>query len=118
MRRIILLFNFVKKKHTEMKSDLEYGNYRGAGMGGSLHYNSTDSYTATAGNRPVNMITVDLTAAPTLSELEDEDGDCMAAYGFGSATALSPGKVIGARRDKPFTKITFSVAGAVTLWRD
>lgn len=101
-----------------MKSDLEYGNYRGAGMGGSFRYNSTVAYTATAGAKKINTIQVHLVSSPTIEELEDEDGDCLAAYNLADGTVLSPGEVIGARRDKPFVKIKFSVAGAVTLWRD
>lgn len=101
-----------------MKSDLEYGNYRGAGMGGSFRYNSTVAYTATAGKKKINLIQVHLSGSPVIEELEDEDGDCLAAYNLTNGTALSPGEVVGARRDKPFVKIKFSTAAPVTLWQD
>lgn len=83
-----------------------------AGKGGSFVYNST----TVLSNKIFNAFTV--FGSPVLETLEDEDGDCLAKYGFVDATskALVFGMLIKAKDNKPFTKIKFSAAGAVLLY--
>ena len=86
------------------------------GNGGSYYYNSTTAYTVAGTKSRVHAIQV--LASCTLESLEDEDGDCLAKYGLANGTALSFGMLITSRRDKPFTKIKFSAAGAVMFYRE
>jgi len=85
-----------------------------AGNGGSFAYSSTTVLTG----KKINAIAV--FGAPILETLEDEDGDCLAKYGFVDTTTktLSFGMLITAQGNKPFTKVKFSTAGYVLLYRE
>lgn len=90
------------------------------GAGGSYNYNSTTAYNVTAGGEKTRVYAIQVFGAPVLETLEDADGDCLAKYGFVDATSktLSFGMLITAKKNKPFTQIKFSTAGAVVFYRE